>query len=77
MDQATARDLLAWAALATANAAKVNAALADRQAYAAQRMDALNMHPGWTLGQVERDVFGWEPPEVEVEYEDLAEDDDS
>lgn len=65
MDLATDADIIAWAVLETDNTAKVLAAAGRRQAYAASRLDALRDNPGWLLGRVERELFGWiesEPP---------------
>lgn len=67
MDQATNSDLMSWAALETANTAKVLNASATRQAYVAKCLAAFGKHPKWTLGRVERESFGWvetaEPPD--------------
>lgn len=68
MDQATDSDLLAWARLSTANLGRVALAEGMRQRYAAERLDALREHPGWTLGRVERELFGYVEDDEPAEF---------
>lgn len=63
MDYATDSDLIEWARQSTKNLARVAAAESARQDYVAQRLDAMRDHPGWYLGRVEREVFGYIPEE--------------
>lgn len=70
MAEATDADLIAWAGLEAKNAARVLASAGTRQGYAAQRLDAMRAHPGWLLGRVEREVFGWVEDDTPTEYED-------
>ncbi len=59
MDQATDADVMTWAALETKNTARVLAAAGRRQKYAAERLDAMRDHPGWSLGRIEREIFNY------------------
>lgn len=61
MEYATDRDLIEWARQSTKNLARVASAEGARQAYVAERLQAMRDHGGWLLGQVERDVFGYSP----------------
>jgi len=70
MDKATADDLILWAAQDSANLSKVAAASADKQSYVAERLVGLKEHPGWSLGRLERDVFGWVEPEMDDRPDD-------
>lgn len=67
MEYATDRDLIEWARQSTKNLARVASAEGSRQAYVAERLDAMRAHRDWLLGRVEREVFGYvvveEPPE--------------
>ncbi|MPZ66194.1 MAG: hypothetical protein GEU83_11995 [Pseudonocardiaceae bacterium] len=66
MEYATDTDLIEWARLATKNLARVAAAEGARQSYVADRLEAMRDRPGWTLGRIERDVYGYieaEPPD--------------
>lgn len=59
MDWATTSDVVSWAALESANTAKILLSSGTRQRYVAERLTAFVEHPDWTLGQVERESFGW------------------
>jgi hypothetical protein len=73
MDTATAADLIAWAGLEAKNAARILAAAGRRQEYAADRLVSMRAHPGWLLGRVEREVYGWAEGDTPADYD---EDDD-
>jgi hypothetical protein len=73
MAEATAADLIAWASLEAKNAARVLASAGTRQGYAAERLDAMRAHPGWLLGRIEREVYGWVEDDTPADYD---EDDD-
>lgn len=73
MEYATDADLIEWARQSTKNLARVAAAEGSRQSYVAERLDAMRERPGWLLGQLEREVFGYEP---DVEEPPFDEDDD-
>lgn len=75
MDQATADDLRAWGLLSTRNLARVAKSEASRQEYVVDRLGAMRDNPGWLLGQIERDVFGWvEGDEPDFEDDTYGED---
>lgn len=79
MADATASDLMAWAALEARNAARIMGAAGRRQEYVASRLTAMREHPGWSLGRIEREVFGYvllEPDDYrDDEVEDGGDDD--
>lgn len=59
MDQATAADLIKWSSLEVDNLMRVTTAHGRRQHYVNERLVALQDHQGWTLGRIEREVFGY------------------
>lgn len=69
MDMATSDDLRAWGLLSTKNLARVARAEATRQEYVATRLTVMRDNPGWRLGRVERDVYGW-VEEDQTDFED-------
>lgn len=56
-EQATSADVITRAALEAKNTARTLAAAGRRQKCAAERLDAMRDHPGWSLGRIERELF--------------------
>jgi hypothetical protein len=77
MEQATDSDLIQWARLSTANLSRVALAEGSRQGYVADRLASMRDHPGWTLGRVEREVFGWVATEDDSDFADVFDEDET